>query len=356
MSQQQKKTVIILGAGASAHAGAPLMNNFLDQSERLLQRGRVPEHKAEFERVFEALEKLKPAQAKATINLDGLEAAYNALEFASLLASDDKDREDWSRACDAMAVVISRTLEETVRFPVWQGAVRPTGGYDRLVEVIKNMENPAGISILTFNYDIALEAALIAHGVEYVHGLLSEEQSRVEVLKLHGSIHWAGCSACGVITPLPIRHHFGRMLLPSVRGQDPHVIVKVSKDVQQFTHCPNATPARTPMIVPPTLSKSGYHATLATVWRRAAARLRTAENILVCGFSLPPTDQFFNYLFAVGTMGRARVKRFWVFDPADVVEERFRVLAGQATSGRFQREAGGFEVLPRHLESIMDEL
>jgi hypothetical protein len=53
------KTVLILGAGASASAGAPLMWNFLDEAERLRDSNAVADSSNEFNLVFKALAALK---------------------------------------------------------------------------------------------------------------------------------------------------------------------------------------------------------------------------------------------------------------------------------------------------------
>jgi hypothetical protein len=82
--------------------------------------------------------------------------------------------------------------------------------------------------------------------------------------------------------------------------------------------------------------KLQYHDSLGRVWRAAAAELSTAENIFVCGYSLPDTDQFFKYLYALGTIGSARLKRFWVFNPDEEVERNFRDLLGQGVLPRFR--------------------
>jgi len=75
---------------------------------------------------------------------------------------------------------------------------------------------------------------------------------------------------------------------------------------------------------------------LGMVWRTAASELANAEDIFVCGYSLPDTDQFFRYLYALGSVGETRVKRFWVFDPEEKVADRFRELLGPTVQNRFE--------------------
>ena len=108
------------------------------------------------------------------------------------------------------------------------------------------------------------------------------------------------------------------------------------------------------MIVPPTWSKGEYHSQLTKVWSRAAAELSDAENIFVSGYSLTETDSFFRYLFALGSVGSARIKRFWVFDTdqgGGKVEQRFRTLRGPGIAeNRFLYEQRQFSILPKRVK------
>ena len=85
-----------------------------------------------------------------------------------------------------------------------------------------------------------------------------------------------------------------------------------------LTHC-DVPRSRDPVIVPPTWNKTQYHHEIAAVWQNTARHLSEAENIFVVGYSLPERDQFFRYLFALGTVGDALVRRFWVFDPDQTI-------------------------------------
>ncbi len=108
--------------------------------------------------------------------------------------------------------------------------------------------------------------------------------------------------------------------------------------MNRFVHCGSAS-AGTPFIAPPTWNKGPYHEQLRNVWKAAAATLAEAENIFVCGYSLPPTDQFFRYLYAMGTMGQRPLRKFCVFDPDERVRDRFVDFLGPGASKRFEFEA-----------------
>lgn len=100
-----------------------------------------------------------------------------------------------------------------------------------------------------------------------------------------------------------------------------------------YQHCEQVS--EEPFVVPPTWNNTQYHKYLQPVWEAAITELREAENIIVCGYSLPPMDQFFRFLFALGTVGEARLKGFYVFDPNTEVRGNFHKLLGPVVRDRF---------------------
>ena len=76
---------------------------------------------------------------------------------------------------------------------------------------------------------------------------------------------------------------------------------------------------------------------MSNVWKEAALQLSEARNIFVFGYSLPETDSFFGYLFALGTASDTRIKTFWVLDPdsTDEVRARYEKLIGKGIQNRF---------------------
>jgi hypothetical protein len=111
--------------------------------------------------------------------------------------------------------------------------------------------------------------------------------------------------------------------------------LEVSDSLPELEHC-GVCLNKVPVIVPPTWNKSSYHGALSNVWSTAAQELSEARNIYVFGYSLPESDQFFRYLFALGTFGPSRIRRFWVFDPDASVEQRYLRFIGKGIRNRFQ--------------------
>ena len=343
------ETVFILGAGASKPTGAPLLSGFLDAAESLRSHGSVEDAKEDFALVFDAIATLQQVHSKADLDLDNLEDVFGAFEMAKLLRRlGNLDESIVDRLPDAMRRVIERTLTVSVRFPFTEEQIRPQSPYAELVRLIRESTSPIGaratssfrmrrpgdFSVMTFNYDVCADYAFHFNGigVNYCLGSFIQEGT-VPLLKLHGSLNWFQCKDCGEVISISFQERFHGTYW-GLSGEK-HVTIP-------FNYAGHACPAcRTgklgpAYLVPPTWSKFQWHTGLASVWRAAARELAEAENIFVCGYSLPDTDQFFRYLYALGTVGQARLKRVWIVNTDPNVKRRFERLIGRGAMNRFR--------------------
>lgn len=108
-----------------------------------------------------------------------------------------------------------------------------------------------------------------------------------------------------------------------------------SKLSKQLKHCGQPV-LPTPLIVPPTWDKTANQHQLSPVWRAACKQLEEAENIFVMGYSLPITDSFFRFLYALGSEGPTELRNFWVFDPDSKVDQRFKDLIGMGMESKYK--------------------
>ena len=340
------KTVIILGAGASVAAGAPLMATFLDEAERLRDSGDLPDSKEEFDLVFKALAALSQSHTKAVLDVVNVESVFAAFEMAKLIGRLG------SLKLEEMRRVIVRTLEHTVRIPLDEktGRGKAPGNYGDLTKLVRQLsENHPDkyvseyLSIITFNYDLCVDLALHyeGFGADYRLDPAAFILQSVPVLKLHGSLNWGRCSGCKQLVAWPVDRYLARFNW--THGFNSIGRLAISQHFRDFHHCDGASFGDAPYVVPPTWNKSQYHAELELVWQAAARELSRAENIVVCGYSLPESDQFFRYLYALGTVGELRLKEFCVFDPDDRVGNRFKQLLGQAVIQRFRSQQYYFD-------------
>lgn len=356
------KTVFILGAGASRQAGGPLMSDFLDRAEELYRTGRVDDAKEAFEDVLTAVSELQGIHAKAYLNLDNFETLFGAIEMAKMTGKFAKrDQASIERLRNSIVTLIVRTIENTITFPVIENHIYPPAPYNELAQRIMRLwrEVPASqrpITFITFNYDLALDYAL-SHYVGSLGGpdyclSQSENSSGIPLLKLHGSINWGSCGQCRAIVPFEM----SEVQIEPFIGHESWVF-DLGTNIDRKQHC-SLPLKRCPVIVPPTWNKTDYHGELARVWSRASDELSTAENIFVIGYSLPETDSFFRYLYALGSESATIIKRFWVFNPDSdgTVQPRFRTMIGRGIENRFQFIDGHKGEFARAIPDIFEEL
>lgn len=330
------KLVFILGAGCSAAAGAPTMPRFLDVAESLLRGGGLSgDDPSSFEIVFKAYDCLQSIYSKSSeIDLLNIESLFAALEMAETMGTLRGLPEpiSVSQLIPAITRVIVRTIEQSVVIP--GGGAQVPVPYGPFCGWIK--ERPNQVSVITFNYDLCIEWALHRSGVRPDYRLSDgdpRDRGSLDLLKLHGSLNWANCRGCGIV---PKR--LDDLLNIIVPFGDGTARLAVADRIahQTCTRC-HAAFSREPVIVPPTWNKGGFSsASMRGVWASAARHLAEAEYIVIIGYSVPPTDHFFHYLYALGTMSATRVKKILVYNPDASIEQRYRRLLGPTTSSRFR--------------------
>ena len=353
------ETVFILGAGASSEAGAPLMANFLDEAQRLSKVGGIRQDDVKL--VLKARTQLLMAHSNAALDFRNLESLFAAFEMARLLGRlGTLDASEVQELPSALERVIADTLGATITVVPEDTAigVETPAAYREFCELLKEMRHeesrglPA-VSVLTFNYDVCADHALYAADLKPNYRLGEDRDDGVSLLKLHGSLNWGYCDKCDKVTWWSV----GKQLATRRFHQDELEDMGSSRiPLGKFMHgaheyvCGHHG-SYTPVIVPPTYNKGHRYEALAHVWKAAADELAEAENIYVVGFSLPPSDLFFRYFCALGMMGEAYLRRFWVFDPDpdESVERRFRSWLGQDTNQAFQMHRVKFRQLVRTL-------
>lgn len=337
------KTVFILGAGASRQAGGPLMSDFLDRAETLmrLQNLGTTEVQNDFNDVFTAIAELQGVHSKSFLDLANIEVVFGAIEMARLVGKlGERNIEQIVKLGESIITLIYKTLEYNIKFPVRDQYTYPPDPYDIFLEVLSNVNREHlkngrighEYSFITFNYDLALDFTLNYHRTSYDYCLSDEPAyGSTPILKLHGSINWGICEKCNKIIPYNInKANFN--IWPNAK----FVYYDLGSNLRNVNHCDTLLKGP-PVLIPPTWNKTGYHQQLGNVWKRAALELSDAENIFVIGYSLPETDSFFRYLYALGSESATRIKRFWVFNPDTNggVEARFRDLIGRGIENRF---------------------
>jgi hypothetical protein len=340
------KTVFIFGAGASRLAGGPLMYDFLDRSSSLYrQRETNFDSTDSFEDVFRAMRELSGIYEKAFLDLDNIEVLFGAIETAQLTGKfgPRTKEEDIRKLRESIITLIYKTLEAHIQFPIEgsypQSRVVAPAPYPKFMSMLKNLKenqnkkDPHEFSFLTFNYDVCLDYALQKNLGAFDYFLEDPPSGEGSpLLKLHGSINWGACKKCNKVHPIALNKiQFDNLF------DNPYTLMDLGSKLTEFLKpCCEKNITGPPVLVPPTWNKTDYHLTLSRVWKKASKELGTADNIFVIGYSLPETDSFFRYLYALGSEGETPLKNFCVVDPDESgdVEKRYRSLLGKGINER----------------------
>lgn len=328
---REDSTVFILGAGASAPAGIPMIRNFLDTSREFFDNPQSQLSEAElqyFNEVFEFRRRMAQAREKISIDLDDIEELFGLVEMTFRLGVTN------SSTRDATVYLIAKTIQLAADAPrtrrrigfILQSGLssgvnlshlgRPDSSsgqytldmYDYFATLLSgNLDDPnkrgsRTNTVVTFNYDLVIDDALRRMAVEPFYHLPHAEvepmeaENRISVLHLHGSTNWGICAACE------------------------HVLVLRSKlttsPAEFFGRTCSKCKAGTykPFLVPPSWDKSDYRAVIQPIWSEAVARLSTASRIVIIGYSMPQSDVFFKYLLTVALSQNHRLYSITVID------------------------------------------
>lgn len=348
------ESVFILGAGASKKAGAPLMGEFMDAAHDVSKKHGKDHDVKIFSEVFDARDKLESLYSKSFIDLGNIEDLFGVVEMAGLIKKfPNYDVEKIDKLKGGLLQLIAKTLEYSIVFPKVEREVRPPVPYETFVSLLSKFSKTNNIfdcSVMTFNYDVCLDYTLDVKYIPYSY-CLDEKQSTIglPLLKLHGSLNWTDCKKCGSVIPVSPLDYVTRQQSgpqPYPETDDFHILISshlmklasdyiASKKISKC--CDDMVISGSPVLVPPTWSKTSYRGSIVNVWGRAAKELGEAENIYVIGYSLPETDSFFRYLYSLGSISNIPIKRFWVFNPDEdgTVEPRFDDMIGRSIKGKF---------------------
>ncbi|MBL8224388.1 MAG: hypothetical protein JNM50_03570 [Chromatiales bacterium] len=329
------------------------MANFLDVARDLLSTNSIDAvSKALFEKVFNAIGGLQVVHSKSQLDLNNIEAIFTALELGRIIQSvPGTDEADIPHVIAALKEVIVKTLEATLRFPVrdrWIGVPTPYQAFAELIAYLRDAAHPTQTtSVITFNYDIAVDMALYRGnlGPNYVIEAAPGPSVGVDLLKLHGSLNWASEKGTRRIRPLHLDYYFRKYSLSHVQSPR-EVSVPIGTQLQEYFSRHATIPIDVdaePVIVPPSWNKADYHQALSDVWAAAARHLSQAEHVFVIGYSLPETDSFFRHLFALGSVGKAALRKLIVCNPDESVDGRFRALLGPGALARYEFWRVNFE-------------
>ncbi len=344
-----RKNVYVLGAGFSADAGAPLMNDFFSRARNLKDDpGSVLAlHERDiFGRVIQYRFELDKALAKVLVDLDNIEQLFSFLEMELQLSSPGA-----ATSKNDMTYLIARTLEATSNRSLstsQHGVLTgPFGGsrwqyrfdgnqYGFFAGFASGLWNPAKQnggqsldSVISFNYDLILEREMHALGVSPVYECtpaayyegFPAARVHLRLLKMHGSANWLHCSRCDVL-----------WAFTPEKGKASEV---------PSTLCPSCNRlGLSTLIVPPTWNKGIEAKFILPVWKQVLAELTGAGRVFIIGYSFPESDQFFKYLLGLALSKNTSLTEIHVVSDSLKIRERFEALFHPYFHGRVVKYHG----------------
>jgi hypothetical protein len=183
--------------------------------------------------------------------------------------------------------------------------------------------------IITFNYDELLDQHLLNdHSKQELyfdridvseHGQRAEKHPNPILIKLHGSVNWR-CSKSA--------------LKSIVEGAQRNRVSEGVPESREFAvpsvwYAKKGTPSpeedSSPLIIPPLPSKPiTYVKLFCFLWTKAYEYLHEAEEIVICGYSLPEADQLAQSMFA--NFANKKLSAVTIIDPDPSIMRKWRDL------------------------------
>lgn len=329
--------VFLFGAGASFDAGIPLLGCFMEKMFEMALTKRSPQgalSEADLKVFSEAIEirnRMDTYHARVSIDQFNLEEILSILYFEAQAGSKNGKKD-----LDTFENAVTRTIELTCNVQhdgklkhIQSNGAPVYRSFWRILFALHGQRMNSMPDILTFNYDLVLERALLQSSIghdgsmiwknpntngfvlDYMGGNLKRfaytfeyqrwgdytteryegkrlevyqgdpegipvNYTRIKYLKLHGSLNF-----------------------PSKKSAEEASLVKSLEN---------------PKIIPPVFNKAD--STFAsTIWKEALKSLRNCKNLIICGYSLPTTDTYMQYFLKAALGANKDLTRIFVFDP-----------------------------------------
>lgn len=294
--------VWILGAGASAEDGAPLIGNFWPAAEEIRLRLDSDELEA-FESVLNFWKRYVPG--------------LNIEQFFGYVDSPPLVNATQVGSTPTSEIVI---LRRKTSYLISKVITVKLGG--QVSDLHKNFVAhfvKTGGDTITFNWDINLDRAFFQEAVKADYSLPNSRpggdqrwQEQRTLLKLHGSLNWKLCAnqTCNFVETLDEKETAANWFL--------------GKSELKCSRCGQTDKTRI-LMIPPVLTKlSGEDSLMTAVWKRAFEVLVQAERIFIIGYSFPETDLQSRVLMGRGLSSAKRLKHIYVITRPKFGSERQR--------------------------------
>ncbi|PKK90261.1 MAG: hypothetical protein CVV64_09855 [Candidatus Wallbacteria bacterium HGW-Wallbacteria-1] len=300
--------LFILGAGTSAHSGAPLGKQFLGFVERGCDSDPRFRNLREFLHRF-----FPPVRGKCLY--PKFEELISLIDIAiargESLDSFYQEREIIQLRND-MNYLIWKTLE----------FVKNLRSEDLHTLFIEKCLKRGNAAVISLNYDTLIDYSLeemglrVDYGFKFSNSVVASPSTTTSVtlIKIHGSLNWLYCPTCLRI----YRYRAGE--LSRVFSPDPEL-------------CPDDGTYLKGIIVPPTYLKNYMNPYLALSWKAAGTLLKRARRIHFLGSSFSEADMWFKFLVKKFIFLNSCSPEINVVNPEkrSEIRERYERLLGPVT-------------------------
>lgn len=281
--------VVMLGAGASAQLGGPLVRGFIDLAKDGLQQGQFSDD--ENWAINDTLKLYGNLREKFLLteeDIDNIETLISFSDLSSLVSTNSSKKLFSGEISNSVRQFVDLILTKNIIVPSvsscqWANT-REGISVKKLVAAQGYYQDR--LSVISLNYDCILEYASHSMGLGFTYNRKMGTGS--EILKLHGSLNWLKCSRehCW-IEPLAYSNLDSKDFENGI----------LSRKGNQCSQCEKPG---IPIIVPPTWSKEIPKEILKNTWSQALEALEKAECFVSIGYSLPIGDQHVRNLLHLG--------------------------------------------------------
>lgn len=287
----QKYHTYILGAGASFHAGLPVLSDFFHKAETLCEGNKSGQPPCNgFKNAVDSVRNFR-MDNKNNCDPQNIEDVYRlALEVNNVKILEYLER------------IILGLLDLHGCLVNYDGKqYKPNRIYDSFIEKIypsgdgvwaarKHIDDTV---IITFNWDCLIDYAMFYNLLEpyYAIGQFNGPNTP-KLLKMHGSINWGFCRACNSpIQAIAPNDFIGMRYIRKPVEFDLRIVTEGLG--RRKCTCGQTL---SPKIVPPT-HKKNLPSDIVQIWQMAQDVLSKAYKITIIGYSFPVTDTDFVSLF-----------------------------------------------------------
>jgi len=326
------KTVLFAGAGCSKALGFPIVNEIsrliIDgiNKDKLFEKISDPENRLLYSNLLKTLMQKCCPGISCFFELGNSEEPpliTDILSLAEFFLDNNFDIIDWNNI-DGMRnmekstklheritlrdviILLNAAIIEVIQTKGRMGTKALGPMIDWMKRHNSSMSNP--VSVITTNYDYSIEWNLIENDEDKeapkhfdygfawrdidtgeIHQRPSNPQHKI--FKLHGSVDWLKCPRCGFIYVNPVKAIYE---LP----------LSNSKNVTTECHC-DYWPLET-VLVTPSYVREYRDPNILQIWQLALEELRSADEWVIAGFSMPTEDFSVRSLFLRALHGREK--------------------------------------------------